>query len=75
MPKTSVQLAKMRGLVRSGEARELRVSRGLSLAEVAKDIGVHPTAVYHWEQGVCLPRGPHALRYARLLDDLREVSR
>jgi DNA-binding XRE family transcriptional regulator len=64
----------MRDLVRSGEARELRISNGLSLAEVAKDIGVDRTTVYHWEQGVCLPRGPHALRYARLLEALKRVA-
>lgn len=74
MPRTAVQLAKVRDLVRTGEARELRTLSGLSLREVADDIGVHPTSVYHWEQGVCLPRGPHALRYARLLDALRRAA-
>lgn len=75
MTKAAVELARVRELVRSGEARELRIGNGLSLAEVAKDIGVHPSAVYHWEQGVSLPRGPHALRYARLLEELRKVGR
>lgn len=70
-----VALAKMRGMVRTGEARELRIGSGLSLREVADDIGVNPTSVYHWEQGVCLPRGPHALKYARLLDALRKATR
>ena len=68
--KTTVEVAKVRKLVRSGEAREIRLENGLSLREIADSIGVNPTSVYHWEQGVCLPRGPHALRYARLLDDL-----
>jgi len=72
--KTTVEVAKVRKLVRSGEAREIRLENGLSLREVADDIGVNPTSVYHWEQGVCLPRGPHALKYARLLDALRKAE-
>ena len=72
--KTTVEVAKVRKLVRSGEAREIRLENGLSLREVADDIGVNPTSVYHWEQGVCLPRGPHALKYARLLDALRNMD-
>ena len=75
MSTTAVQLARVRGLVRRGEARELRIASGLSLREVADDIGVHWVSVYHWEQGVCLPRGPHALKYARLLDALRKATR
>ena len=74
MPGTAVQLARVRAMVRSGEARELRLRNGLSLATVAREIGVHPTAVFRWEQGACLPRGPHALRYARLLDNLKRVA-
>ena len=71
--KTTVELAKMRKLVRSGNAREIRLENGLSLYDVAGMIGVNPTSVYHWENGVCLPRGPHALKYARLLDALQKV--
>ena len=72
--RTSIALARMREMVRSGQARELRIGSGLSLAEVARDIGVHPTTVFHWEQGIAMPRGPHALKYAHLLDGLQRVK-
>ena len=71
----AVVLARMRRAVRSGEARELRVTSGLSLREVAEDIGTHLATIHRWEQGICLPRGPHAVRYARLLDELTKVIR
>ena len=75
MASKAVVLARMHELVRTGEAHELRTANGLSLNEVARDIGVHPTSVFGWENGRCLPRGPHALKYARLLDALRRTAR
>lgn len=75
MRRNAVVLTKMRDAVRSGEARELRTASGLSLREVAEDIGTHVATIHRWEQGICLPRGPHALRYAKLLDELGKVAR
>ena len=40
-------------------SRQLRVARqtlGLSVAEVAGDIGVSPVSIYYWESGRVRPR-------------------
>jgi len=71
MPKRSVELARMREMARSGEARELRIRAGLSLANVARDLGVSPSSVYYWEYGR-VPRGKAAVRYAHLLFALEQ---
>ena len=75
MAKTAVVLAQVRDKIRSGEARSLRLAAPLSLAEAAADVGVTPGAIHAYENGQYLPRGEHALRYARLLCDLKRLER
>ena len=63
-------ISEARELVRSGEARELRLAARLSLAELAEDVGVHPTTIWGYEAGRRTPTGAAAVRYARLLRKL-----
>jgi transcriptional regulator with XRE-family HTH domain len=36
--------------------RDARIKRGLSVAEVAEQIGVSPSSIYFWETDHCRPR-------------------
>lgn len=67
-------LTAMLALVADGEAKRLRVSAGLSLAEVAAACGVLPSTVWRWERGERRPRGRHGLAYARVLDRLTSME-
>jgi transcriptional regulator with XRE-family HTH domain len=70
-----LKIAKAHRLLKTAAARELRISAGLSLADVAEGVGVTAGAVHAWEHGRYLPRGDHAVRYARLLADLESLAR
>jgi hypothetical protein len=71
-----VKVAAARDACRNGAARALRLSAGLSLREVAEEIGAgDPTTVYRWEQGQRRPRADMAERYADLLDRLARRGR
>lgn len=63
-------LTRVRGLCRSGAARAIRQSAGLSLSEVAEAVGVQPTTIQRWEVGQRSPRGEAAIRYLEQLDIL-----
>jgi transcriptional regulator with XRE-family HTH domain len=58
---------KIRHLARSGEARRLRERSGLSLREVASEIGVDASSLSRWETGATAPRAKAALRWAAVL--------
>lgn len=73
MTREILELARMRDMVASGIARELRTDAGLTLAEVARSVGVTPSCVHYWERGRT-PRGRAAVRYARLLIDLETFA-
>lgn len=45
-----------------------RTAKGLSIAEVAGEVGVSRAAVSHWDKGKSYPRREMALRLAKLLD-------
>jgi DNA-binding transcriptional regulator YiaG len=66
----AMALAQLRADVVSGRVREIRERARLSQPEIAQAIGTSATAVSQWEAGRRLPRGPAALRYAALLDEL-----
>jgi DNA-binding transcriptional regulator YiaG len=68
----SVQhLAEARALLASGEARRIREAARLSLTDVAGAVGADYSSVGRWERGERVPRGPAAIKYARLLTRLR----
>ena len=54
--------------------RDARISAGLSVSQVMKNIGVSDAAVYQWETGVTRPNDKRLLEIARLygvtVDDL-----
>lgn len=74
MSRETLELVQVREMVHAGQVRQVRVSAGLSLAEVAGDVGVHPTTVFGWESGRTVPRGEAAVRYARLILELVALS-
>jgi transcriptional regulator with XRE-family HTH domain len=65
-----LRLARLREAVAAGTAKKLRVSAKLSLSETACFCKVDQSTVWRWENGRRTPRGPGALRYARLLESL-----
>lgn len=67
-----IELALVRDLVLSGEARAIRINAHLSLAEIGSEVGASVSAVWRWENGERLPRGQAALRYGMLLRDLEK---
>lgn len=46
--------------------RDARISAGLSVSQVMKNIGVSDAAVYQWETGVTRPNAKRLLEIARL---------
>lgn len=70
MPHRVLELARVRQLVSSGEARAIRCAAGVSQGEVAAAVGVEPPTISRWERGLRQPRGGAAIRYLRILDRL-----
>ncbi len=66
----AVRLADVRELCASGSARVIRQAADLSLAEVAREVGVSVVTVSLWERGRQRPTGQRALRYLDLLQEL-----
>jgi DNA-binding transcriptional regulator YiaG len=76
MTKAIDELLDLPDLLKTGKARQLRESAGLSAVAMARQLDVSPSAVTRWEQGIRLPKGANARRYARMLGRLaaREAS-
>lgn len=74
MSREILELARMRDMVAGGLVRGLREGAGLTLSEVARDVGVVPSTVFYWERGH-VPRGDAAVKYARLLLELESLAR
>lgn len=71
----AVDLAVVRHLCRTGEARRLRVASQVSLAEAAATIGTSATVVSRWERGLSTPRRRVLCeRYGALLAELWAVE-
>jgi len=70
-----IQLTDVRSACTSGAARALRLSAGLSLGEVAREIGVAVPTVFRWERNERRPRGEAGIRYGLLLAALAERQR
>jgi transcriptional regulator with XRE-family HTH domain len=67
-----VLLVEARDAAASGRATRLRLTAGLSQAELAAAIGVSAATVSRWESGDRRPHGATAVAYARLLRQLAE---
>lgn len=65
------ELAEIRRLVASGEARRIREAAHIRGAELARHIKASQSAVSRWESGERLPTGEMAVRYLRVLRTLR----
>jgi transcriptional regulator with XRE-family HTH domain len=61
-------------MMSTGAAKSIRLAAGVSLPEVARDVGVAHSTVYRWENNQNVPKGEAALRYAALLDELAGMS-
>lgn len=63
-----VRMAQLRELIRSGQAREIRMRAGVSAGEVARELGIKDFQILSWENGVRTPRVTTAsLRYLDIL--------
>lgn len=65
-------LVRVRRLLRTGQARQIREEAGLSQVEAARSISVDPSALCRWEAGQRVPRAKYALAYAELLRELAQ---
>jgi len=68
------QLTLVRAWAKSGRARELRLDAGLSLEELAAEIGVTAGALSRWERGERRCTGEPAVRWATALTRLQRVA-
>lgn len=67
-------LAEARRLCGNGEARAIREAADLSLAELARDVGVSESTLSEWERGAQRPTGQRAIRYLAVLRDLHNAT-
>jgi DNA-binding transcriptional regulator YiaG len=66
-PADLVLVAQVRADLASGAARLAREAVMVTQVELASALGVHQSAVSHWESGRSVPFAEHALAYGRLL--------
>jgi len=64
-----------RAAAADGRARALRLTNGMSQAEIAAWCQVSPGAISLWEGGRRVPRGTPAIRYGLLLQRLAQTVR
>ena len=51
----------------------LRNEAGLTLVELAGQLGVTKQALWYWEAGLRQPTGDNRIAYSRALDELKEL--
>jgi transcriptional regulator with XRE-family HTH domain len=70
-------LAEAAAKTRSGEGRRLRELIDIPGAVIAREIGVHRSALSHWEASPPrrIPRGETAIRYALVLRRLERCAK
>lgn len=68
------EIARVRGLARSGAARSIRLAAGVRLIEVARAIDLAPATLYRIEIGERPVSERYALEYLAILDDLVKPS-
>ena len=70
-----VDLARIRGLARSGRARKIRIDGDVSLREMARDLNVDPSTLGRWETARTRPGPEAALRWLDLLIRIEATGR
>lgn len=70
-----IMISRARKLLASGRARQIRRKARISSEELAQAVGVARATLSRWENGQSQPRGPYALRYAELLEELERGGR
>lgn len=70
---STLRIAKVRQMCQSGEARAIREGALAERGDLARDLGVHVSAVSRWETGDRLPRGETALQYLQILERLQRL--
>jgi DNA-binding transcriptional regulator YiaG len=71
----TVQLAEIREICASGEARAIREAANLTLGEIARDVDVAGVTILRWETCAARPTGQRAVRYLHLLRRLARRPR
>ncbi len=66
-------LAEVRLLVLSGDAKAIRERARVSQSDIARELGVWPATVSRWEAGDRVPTGRAAAAYLRVLRRLLEL--
>ena len=74
MSKLIQELRRVPRLPAPSMRQAIREAAGASQEQVARELGVHRVSVWRWEKAKRTPRGPLRERYARLLEELQEVS-
>ncbi len=70
-----LDLARARDLARSGTARAIRTSAGLSLREIAEAVGISTPTAYRWETGQRMPQGEPGIAWAQLMKQILQRGR
>jgi transcriptional regulator with XRE-family HTH domain len=60
----------VKGLCRTGRAREIREAAGVSQSALARQLGVSRSLLRIWEAGTGMPNEAHAASYAEALSVL-----
>jgi transcriptional regulator with XRE-family HTH domain len=69
-----VEVARVRALAASGEARRIRERTGVSVRELARAIGTSAGSLSRWETGENTPRHAAALPWAHVLRELERLG-
>jgi hypothetical protein len=72
-----IELAWLRQVVASGQAREIRIAAGITAPEVARAAGISVSTLWRYDATgprARTPHGPGALRYAGVLRALAKAT-
>lgn len=70
----ATDLAAVRRLTASGEAQQILDAAQVSKSEAARTVDVSPAAISRWNAGQRRPCGAAAVRYGKLLEQLRRMA-
>lgn len=70
----SENIATVRRWCRDGTALRIRTQAQLTLADLARDVGVSYQTIRAWELGQRVPSADHAIRFGEVLEAVARVS-